>query len=96
MICSDLFKTSYGKAGLEGSCPAPQIHDADVGKIIGTGGANIRELQRGTGCRIDIPRKREENEEVALRRTRNRISATGLVDFVLLKLKCSVPTWTRS
>ena len=54
---------------------APQIHDADVGKIIGTGGANIRELQRGTGCRIDIPRKREETEEVALHRTRTKICA---------------------
>merc|ERR1719171_1272260 len=40
-----------------------EVDKRDVGKIIGTGGSNIRELQRGTECRIDIPRNRSGEDD---------------------------------
>merc|ERR1719171_387232 len=56
-----------------------EVDQRDVGKIIGTGGSNIRELQRGAGCRIDIPRNRSgeedesENQTVTLRGSAEQI-----------------------
>jgi len=60
-----------GKGGFSGGGPREEItmevDDRDIGRIIGKGGSNIRDLQQGTGCRIITPDRKKDGEDPGLR-----------------------------
>lgn len=57
----------YGAGRLEDTI---QVDDRDIGKIIGRGGMNIRDLQDGTGCRIITPQRKLDGEDPGMREVR--------------------------
>eukprot|EP00397_Hematodinium_sp_SG-2012_P041580 GEMP01045835.1.p1 GENE.GEMP01045835.1~~GEMP01045835.1.p1 ORF type:complete len:447 (+),score=117.93 GEMP01045835.1:80-1420(+) len=40
-----------------------ELDGRDIGRIIGRGGCNIKELQAGSGCSINVPRKPDDDDE---------------------------------
>lgn len=44
--------------GVGGEMEEMDVDDRDIGRIIGRGGCNIRDLQEGTKCKIITPNKR--------------------------------------
>lgn len=67
-----------------------EVDDRDLGRLVGRGGATVRELQAGTGCHIEVPRSRQDDEEpklqpVKLRGTSSQVaSAREAVERVLM------------
>ncbi|CAE7293318.1 Caltractin [Symbiodinium natans] len=45
-----------------------EVDDRDIGRIVGRGGCNIRDLQEGTKCKIITPNKRGDNDDPSLRK----------------------------
>ena len=52
------FRWSYWDQGLGGESEEMDVDDRDIGRIVGRGGCNIRDLQDGTKCKIITPNKR--------------------------------------
>ncbi|CAK0827111.1 unnamed protein product [Prorocentrum cordatum] len=46
------------------------VDDRDIGKIIGKGGCNIKDLQAGTGCRIITPDRNESGSDPSMRQVK--------------------------
>ncbi|CAJ1373943.1 unnamed protein product [Effrenium voratum] len=58
----------YGGYGLGGESEEMEVDDRDIGRIIGRGGCNIKDLQEGTRCKIITPTKRDDNDDPTLRK----------------------------
>ncbi|CAJ1432132.1 unnamed protein product, partial [Effrenium voratum] len=62
-------KGGYGGGyGLGGESEEMEVDDRDIGRIIGRGGCNIKDLQEGTRCKIITPTKRDDNDDPTLRK----------------------------
>ncbi|CAL1171468.1 unnamed protein product [Cladocopium goreaui] len=57
-----------GAYGLGGETEEMDVDDRDIGRIVGRGGCNIRDLQEGTKCKIITPNKRGDNDDPSLRK----------------------------
>jgi len=49
-----------------------ELDGRDIGRLIGRGGCNIKELQTGSGCSINVPRKEDDDDINELRPVRLR------------------------
>eukprot|EP00439_Symbiodinium_sp_Y106_P003773 s3884_g1.t1 len=54
--------------GVGGETEEMEVDDRDIGRIVGRGGCNIRDLQEGTKCKIITPNKRGDNDDPSLRK----------------------------
>ena len=55
-----------------------EIDDRDVGRLIGRGGCNIKDLQDGSGCRIVTPQRKADDADFSLREVRLQGTADAI------------------
>lgn len=67
-----------------------ELDGRDIGRIIGRGGCNIKEIQAGSKCRIDVPRQKDDDDinelrPVKLRGTKEQVQrAKDVINGVIM------------